>query len=275
VWTYLESHVNPILKTLIRDLIQERTTDVIPFIKRWCDDKGQDVENDLKEKNQYSRDHLPDSQESDEEELEDEVLSLNEIQKKKRKTKKKLGISAEAYGEYNKLGDFKPREVPKTEEQKALIRKILQKNFMFNSLEGQDQEIVISAMEIKNYKDQEAVIKQGDDGEELFIVQEGKLKCAKILAEQKEETHLKDYGPGEVFGELALMYNAPRAASIYSIGNSILLSVDRDTFNHIVKTATIEKRKKFDGFLNKIEILSTLDSYEREKICDCLQSKTY
>jgi len=66
------------------------------------------------------------------------------------------------------------------------------------------------------------------------------------------------------------MYNAPRAASIFSKGDSTLLSVDRDTFNHIVKNATIQKRKKFDGFLNKIEILSTLDSYEREKICDCL-----
>ncbi len=73
-----------------------------------------------------------------------------------------------------------------------------------------------------------------------------------------------------MFGELALMYNAPRAASIYSKGDSILLSVDRDTFNHIVKNATIEKRKLYDGFLNKIEILSTLNSYEREKICDCL-----
>lgn len=71
------------------------------------------------------------------------------------------------------------------------------------------------------------------------------------------------------------MYNAPRAASIYSVGDSVLLSVDRDTFNHIVKTATIEKRKKFDGFLDKIEILSTLDSYEREKICDCLQSEVF
>ena len=66
------------------------------------------------------------------------------------------------------------------------------------------------------------------------------------------------------------MYNAPRAANIYSIGDSILLSVDRDTFNHIVKNATIEKRKRYDHFLNQIDILSTLDNYEREKLCDCL-----
>lgn len=114
---------------------------------------------------------------------------------------------------------------------------------MFNSLEGADQEIVISAMEIKTYKDKDVVIKQGDDGEELFIVQEGNLTCSKLFEGKTEETFLKEYQPGEVFGELALMYNAPRAASIYSKGDSTLLSVDRDTFNHIVKNATIEKRK--------------------------------
>ncbi len=43
-------------------------------------------------------------------------MSIKEIQMKQRKTKKKLGISAEAYGEYNKLGDFKPRVIAKTEE---------------------------------------------------------------------------------------------------------------------------------------------------------------
>lgn len=54
---------------------------------------------------------------------------------------------------------------------------------------------------------------------------------------------------GEVFGELALMYNAPRAASIDASEESVCFSLDRDTFNHIVKNAAIDRRKKYDGFL--------------------------
>ena len=83
------------------------------------------------------------------------------------------------------------------------------------------------------------------------------------------------YESGEVFGELALMYNAPRAASIYAEEPSVLFSLDRDTFNHIVKNATIQKRQKYDEFLKKIDILSTLDNYEREKICDCLTTEVF
>ena len=95
------------------------------------------------------------------------------------------------------------------------------------------------------------------------------------LKAKTNEKYLREYKSGEVFGELSLMYNGPRAASIYAKGDATLLSVDRATFNHIVKNATIERRKRFEGFLKKIDILSTLNNYEREKICDCLKLVTY
>lgn len=104
----------------------------------------------------------------------------------------------------------------------------------------------------------------------MFIVSTGKLTCSKLFEGNPEPKFLRDYESGEVFGELALMYNAPRAANIDAKEESVCFSLDRDTFNHIVKNAAIEKRKKYDGFLQKIEILSTLSQYEREKICDCL-----
>lgn len=51
---------------------------------------------------------------------------------------------------------------------------------MFNNLETKNQEIVIEAMEIKEYKKDDVVIKQNDDGNEVFIVSTGKLKCERV-----------------------------------------------------------------------------------------------
>ena len=159
---------------------------------------------------------MPDSEDDSfevEGEEEDE-FDIEVIKQKQRKTKKKNAISAEAYGEYNKLKKFEPRVIQKTEEQKKMIREILGQNFMFSNLEEKNKLIVIDAMEIREFKASDEVIKQGDDGEELFIVSTGTLTCTKLFPDQTEPTFLKEYSTGEVFGELALMYNAPRAASI-------------------------------------------------------------
>jgi cAMP-dependent protein kinase regulator len=60
----------------------------------------------------------------------------------------------------------------------------------------------------------DVVITEGDDGDNLYVVETGLLRCTKVLEKGAEPTHLKDYVPGEAFGELALLYNVPRAASI-------------------------------------------------------------
>lgn len=57
-----------------------------------------------------------------------------------------------------------------------------------------------------------------------------------------EDKYLKTYKKGEAFGELALMYNAPRAATIKSKTDGTLFALDRITFSQIVKQAAIRKR---------------------------------
>ena len=67
-------------------------------------------------------------------------------------------------------------------------------------------------------------------------MESGKLSCSKIL--DGRDTYLKTYKSGEVFGELALLYNAPRAASIRAETLAQVWALDRNTFNFIVKEAS-------------------------------------
>ena len=77
------------------------------------------------------------------------------------------------------------------------------------------------------FKKGQHVIKQDDDGEVLYVVDKGKLDCFKKFSKDAEDTYLKTYVPGESFGELALLYNCPRAASIIAKEDSTLFSLDR------------------------------------------------
>lgn len=86
-----------------------------------------------------------------------------------------------------------------------------------------------------------------------------------------EPTFLKTYQPGEAFGELALLYNANRAATIIANEECLLWRLDRDTFNHIVKEAANKKRQQYEDFLKKVPILSTMEPYERSKLSDAFK----
>ncbi|KAL8434192.1 hypothetical protein ACSSS7_003332 [Eimeria intestinalis] len=93
------------------------------------------------------------------------------------------------------------------------------------------------------------LIKQGADGDCLYIVEKGSLQCWR--EDGGKETMVKVVGPGDVFGELALLYNAPRAATVKSVEECRLWRLDRDTFNAIVKDAATKKREMYDVFLSK------------------------
>lgn len=103
------------------------------------------------------------------------------------------------------------------------------------------------------------------------MVESGHLDCSKVFNEGEAETYLKEYKPGESFGELALLYNAPRAATIVAKENVELWSLDRYTFSHILKTAMQKKREKYDAFLDQVEILKTLEKFEKHKLADALK----
>ena len=174
---------------------------------------------------------------------------------------------------FNKKSAFKPRIIPKTDTQKETIKSRCLQSFIFNALEDQDMISVIDAFEEKRYKAGEYVIKEGEEGDVVYLVDTGELDCEKTFKKGDKPTYLKTYKPGESFGELALLYNAPRAASIKAKSDCLLWALDRGTFNNIVKEAAMKKRERYENSLKNVHILSTIDAYELGQVCDAVKSE--
>ena len=189
---------------------------------------------------------------------------------------KRTSVSAEVFGKYHKKEEFKAKVVPKTDDVKQRIKERLMMAFMFKALGAEELTIVIDAMEEKRFAAGQTVITEGEPGAVLFVVDEGQLDCHKTMNPgDAQPTYLKTYQPGEAFGELALLYNAPRAATITAKTASTLWQLDRDTFNHIVKDAAQNKRDRYEDFLSSVPILQSIDHYERSKIADAIKEQTY
>ena len=96
---------------------------------------------------------------------------------------------------------------------------------------------VLDAMtEKKIPKEGVMVIQQGDVGDFFYVVEEGGFEfyIRKGQGVQGLGDSVGTVGPGGSFGELALMYNAPRAASVVSNMAGILWALDRITFRRIL-----------------------------------------
>ena len=194
---------------------------------------------------------IKDESESDDEDdidpdLDDVVKKINaNPQMKKMSLVPRSAVSAEAYGQYHKKEEFVAKVVPKTQEQIQRIKSSVIHSFLFGNLEQKDLEVVINAMEEKVFKKGENIINQGEKGDCLYFVEEGKLNCYKKFSGESEPKLVKEYQPGDAFGELALLYNAPRAATITAESDKVIIWVlDRETFNHIVKGAAQKKKRK-------------------------------
>ena len=217
------------------------------------------------------------SSESDSDIDEEEQKRIDEEMHKRQQKKKNMrtSVSAEVYGIHNVKKPFVPRVIPKTDDQIARIKDKCMQSFIFNSLDDKELKTVIDSFEEKRYSAGQNVITQGEEGDVLYLVDSGELDCEKVFKAGDPPTYLKTYYPGESFGELALLYNAPRAATIRAKTDSTCWALDRECFNNIVKDAAVKKREKYENTLKKVEILKSVDPYELGQICDALKTQTF
>jgi len=188
-------------------------------------------------------------------------------------TSRRKSVFAEAYNPEDDDGDDTKVVHPKTDEQRARLQERVQKCLLFRTLDEQQLAEVIDAMFEHKVKKEEMVIKQGDDGDYFYVIETGAYS-ALINTDAGQKIVFSYDGEGN-FGELALLYNMPRAASIQAASDGSLWAMDRQTFRKIVLKSAFQKRKMYESFLENVELLKHLEKYERENIADALITQAY
>ncbi|HUE52734.1 MAG TPA: FAD-dependent oxidoreductase [Terriglobales bacterium] len=81
----------------------------------------------------------------------------------------------------------------------------------------------------EHFEPHQIIFRQGDRGDRLYIVVDGEVEM--LMEDPQHEQSLARLGPGECFGEMALVNESPRMATARTVTKANLLSLDRATFN--------------------------------------------
>lgn len=178
-----------------------------------------------------------------------------------------------------------------------ILKQTLQKIFLFKHLDNNQIDTIVSQMRKKNVFAGEMVIKQGDPGDKFYIVQEGTYEArlnSNTLNDNNNINTIDDISSNKdgstqskvgsilvqtykatidkypSFGELALLYDKPRAASIIAQTDGILWSIDRKVFRNSLMSK-VKNRKNIIRMFRKVTVLKCVSPEKLQLLADLLE----
>ena len=145
------------------------------------------------------------------------------------------------------LGHFKPKEA---DVAARIVSAIRATTFLFTDMDTDQLSEVANAMAETHVAPGEVVIQQGDAGEYFYVIESGEF-----VAEKDRHIVYAYHGHGS-FGELALLHDAPRAATVRALSPGTLWRLDRRTFRRIIVISNAMRRSR------NVELLGQIPAWE-------------
>lgn len=211
-----------------------------------------------------------------EEEDEDEMGEMEEFVPRAKPVGRRVSVSAESM-DPNKLKEQQANltVIEKSPEVATRLMEVVSKSTLLRTLDEEQRDKIVKAFSGPLVKiPDEDVIVQGDIGDVFYLLEEGEVDVY-IKKGATDEIKVHTYKPGDSFGELAIMYNAPRAATCRAKTEIKLWALDRVSFKVIVVAAAMQKREQFVGFLKQVPILESLTEMELMTMADSMAEEKY
>lgn len=132
-------------------------------------------------------------------------------------------------------------------------------NVLFAGMDEKTKLKIVKEMYLIEIDAEVPAIKHGEMGNNFYVVERGSFDILIPDEDSQDEfTMVASRGPGQCFGELALMYNAPRAATVTATEKSAVWVIDRFTFRRIAQDLGENKLQEYVEFLSNVELLQPL-----------------
>jgi CRP-like cAMP-binding protein len=155
---------------------------------------------------------------------------------------------------------------------------------LFSSLEKEGLRALIECFEMFTVPAGKEVIREGEEGAEAYIVARGELEVRRQGgADEGEEVTLARLTNGALFGEMALLSRAPRAASVVACRPSILLMARRDALEAVaekraevgIELAAHCRRRMVANLVRTSQVLLAVDPADRPSLVERFETRVF
>ncbi|XP_041825101.1 cGMP-dependent protein kinase 1-like isoform X2 [Melanotaenia boesemani] len=183
---------------------------------------------------------------------------------------KRQAISAEpTHLDPSQLTDVTLTSYRKSKESSERIQRALMNNEYMKHLDHGRILAITDCMYPTGLEKGCCVIQEGDVGSTVYVLEEG------LVDVTKQGNKVCTIGPGKVFGELAILYNCTRTASITALTDIKLWAIDRQCFQTIMMRTGLIKLSQYIDFLRSVPSFQTLPEDVLSKLADALEETLY
>lgn len=140
----------------------------------------------------------------------------------------------------------------------------LKNHFVFYNLNEAELENIVKKMFYCEVPQNSHIFSQGDNATSFFILERGAME---VQVNEKTKRELK---AGDGFGELALLYNAPRSATVKALEPCHLWGIDRNTFRRAVEEMITKEYEENRKFMEVVRFFHNLTNEQKDAIAAVL-----
>lgn len=167
--------------------------------------------------------------------------------------------------------NFQAPSYPKSRAQTDFIKGAILGNFVFSNLDKAELNVMLDAFEKVAFNKDDMIIKEGEEGDYYYVIESGEVQFS--VQGRVVGTPAKR---GDTFGELALLYSAPRAATCKALSDTnILFRVDQKTFRFILQNKTQSADKLKRDLIKDLDLFKDLADSDLNRLAENMIPRTF
>ena len=188
--------------------------------------------------------------------------------------RRRSGVSAEVMSpgilrreEYTPVVHEKPAEV------RTALQDMLGENILFKDLDAAQMTTLLDAMFMANFEAGKAIIEQGAEGDNFYVVFEG--ECEVFVSKGGDEKMVLACGKGDSFGELSLLKGETRAATVTSEEETTLLIAPRRIFLRHLGGEVLSRRTQWRRVFDEVFTQTKIRDYDKNLLADAVREHRF